>query len=72
LEGVLEVLRGPSQTEPSINVNSLVCIAGFVGIQNPLTQFMEEKEAFHWSPKAEAAFWSLKKSFCTASILRYW
>jgi hypothetical protein len=32
-------------------------ISGFVNVVKPLTRFMEEKQAFQWTPDSEAALW---------------
>jgi hypothetical protein len=45
--------------------------AGLADIAKPLSQLMEEKWTFQWHPETEAAFQSLKVSFCMAPMLRY-
>jgi hypothetical protein len=45
--------------------------AGFLDIAQLLTELMNEKWMFQWSPKAEAAFQSLKELLCMAPVLEY-
>jgi hypothetical protein len=46
-------------------------ISGFTDIAKPLTKLMEEKQTSQWTPEVEAAFQTLKGTFCAAPILAY-
>jgi hypothetical protein len=46
-------------------------ISGLANIAKPLTKLKEEKQAFQWTPKVEAAFQTLNGALCAAPILAY-
>jgi hypothetical protein len=46
-------------------------ISSFANIVKPLTKFMEEQQAFQWTPEVEATFQTLKEALCAAPVLAY-
>jgi hypothetical protein len=43
----------------------------FRHIVKPLTNLLEEKQAFQWTPEVEVTFQTLNEALCTAPILAY-